>query len=149
MRLIRCSFVLFALIEMISLRETAKAELCKPDGPLLRDKGGNPIWLDTDALVKGATHCVAPRMPALMRQARIQGQVLVDILVDLHGKVSCVQLINGHPMLAASAIDAAKEWTFRPIRKRRQVVSFYGHLSFYFSTGELPKGLNPCLVAHW
>jgi len=137
------------LIEITLLAATAEAELCKADGPLLTDKAGNPIWLDTKALVKRANHCGAPRMPALARQARIEGQVLVDILVNQQGKVACVQLIQGHPMLASSAIDAAKDWAFRPMKKGRQAVSFYGHLAFHFSTGEIAKDENPCTVAHW
>jgi TonB family protein len=113
------------------------------------DKTGKPIWLDTNALLKNATHCVAPQMPALARQARIEGQVLVDILVDREGKVACVHLIQGHPLLAASAIDAAKDWTFGPRKQKGREVSFYGHLRFHFSTGQTAKSENPCTVAHW
>jgi TonB family protein len=134
---------------MTLLATLAQAESCKADGPLLTDKAGKPTWLNTKALVKRANHCVAPRMPTFARQARIEGQVLVDILVDQQGKVACVQLIHGHPMLAGSAIEAAKDWTFRPMKKSRQAVSFYGHLGFYFSTGQIAKGESPCTVAHW
>jgi len=88
-------------------------------------------------------------MPAMARQARIEGQVLVDILIDQRGKVVCVQLTDGHPMLAGSAIDAAKDWTFRPLKQKRQTVYFYGHLRFHFSTRDDMKGENSCTVAHW
>src|SRR3979411_989046 len=67
---------------------------CTPDGPLLIDKAGMPIWLDTDTLLKSATHCVAPQMPALARQAQVDGFVLIDILVDGKGKVACVQVVH-------------------------------------------------------
>jgi TonB family protein len=120
-----------------------------PDGPLLADKAGRPIWFDTETLLKSATHCVAPQMPALARQARIDGFVLLDILVDGKGKVACVQLVHGHPVLAGSAIDAAKEWTFRGRKQKRREVSFYGHLRFHFTTGQTAKNENPCTVAHW
>jgi TonB family protein len=108
---------------------------CTNEGPVLTDSGGEPIWLSTTALLKNATHCIAPQMPALFRQARIEGLVLVDILVDEKGQVACAQLISGHPLVAGSAIDAAKDWTFRPKKQRGRAVSFYGHLRFHFSTG--------------
>jgi TonB family protein len=126
-----------------------QAELCKPDGPVLTDKAGTPTWLATEALLKISTHCVAPKMPALGRQARIEGQVLVDILVDQRGKVACVQLMHGHPMMASSAINAAKDWTFKPQKQENQMVSFYGHLSFHFSTAGYSKDENRCVVAHY
>ena len=122
---------------------------CTSEEPLLADKDGKPIWLNTDALLKSATHCTAPRMPAFARQARIEEYVFVDILVNTKGQVACARLISGLPMLASSAIDAAKDWTFRPMNQNERVVSFYGHLSFHFSTGGNAKNENPCTVAHW
>src|ERR1035437_2828298 len=122
---------------------------CGSDGPLLMRKDGKPRWLDTKALLERATHCVAPQMPAMARQVRIKGQVLVDILVDTKGKVACAKVIIGHPMLIGPAVEAAKDWTFRPKKQNGKVVSFYGHLQFFFSTGGTGKGENPCTVAHW
>jgi TonB family protein len=136
--------------EIISkLSSAAPKGLCASEEPLLADKDGKPIWLNTDALLKSATHCTAPRMPALARQARIDGYVFVDILVNTKGQVVCVRFISGHPMLASSAIDAAKNWTFRPMKQDGKAVSFYGHLSFHFSTGKTAKNENPCAVARW
>ena len=122
---------------------------CTNEGPTLTDNDGKPIWLSSEALLKNATYCIAPQMPALFRQARIEGLILVDILVDEKGQVACAQLTSGHPMLAGSAIDAAKNWTFRPKRQRGRTVSFYGHLRFHLSTGPTSKSENPCTVAHW
>jgi TonB family protein len=122
---------------------------CKVEGPVFVGKSGKAVWLDNGALLKRATHCSSPLLPAMARQARIEGQVLVDILVDRKGKVACARLIVGHPLLAGSAIDAAKDWTFRPMKQNGKVVSFYGHLHFQFSTEQKPKGENPCTVAHW
>lgn len=133
----------------LTLNLSASTEFCASAGPLLTDGKGKPVWLDTDALLKDATHCVAPKMPALARQARLDGYVSVDILVDQKGHVVCVQLINGHPMLVGSAIEAAKDWLFRPKKAKGKRVSYYGHLRFHFSTGKIAKGENPCTVAHW
>lgn len=126
-----------------------RADTCKADGPLLTDKAGNPIWLDTKALIKRSTHCVPPRLPAMARQARIEGQVLLDILVSPEGKVACIQVLKGHPMLIPGAIDSAKEWTFRPMKQKGRAIFFRGHLSFHFSTSGNVKGENPCTIARF
>lgn len=142
-------FVLVMLLALVLTNLGGAVESCTSQGPLLTGKDREPIWLNTDALLKSATHCVAPHMPAMMRQVRIEGVMLVDILVDEKGKVSCVQLINGHPLLESSAIDAAKDWTFRTKKQNGKNVSFYGHLHFYFSTGGATARENPCVVARW
>jgi TonB family protein len=80
---------------------------------------------------------------------RIAGYVMVDILVNDKGHVFCVQRASGHPMLAGSAVDAAKEWTFQPKKQEGSAVWFYGHLRFYYSTEKTKKDKNPCTVAHW
>lgn len=144
------SYALLTVLLALTLKTSrASTEFCASAGPLLTDEKGKPVWLDTDALLKDTTHCVAPKMPALARQARIEGQVLVDLLVDEKGRVACVHLINGHPLIAGSAIDAAKSWAFRPQKQHGKNVSFYGHLRFHCSTGTIAKDENPCTVAHW
>lgn len=122
---------------------------CTTDQPLYADRDGKPIWLNTNSLLKMANHCSAPKMPALANQARIEGDVFVDILVNDKGRVQCVRQVSGHPLLTSSAMNAAKDWTFHPIRRDGKAVWFYGHLRFHFSTGEIKKDENTCTVAHW
>jgi TonB family protein len=140
-------FLLTVTLSLASISDST--ESCKSDGPLLTNEDGKPIWLNTDALVKSAVHCVAPQWPALARQAEIEAQVLVDILVNQEGRVICVHLINGPPLLASSATDAARNWVFKPKKLKEKPVSFYGHLSFFYSTRGAPVEQNPCTAAHW
>lgn len=53
---------------------------------------------------------VKPEYPALSRQARIQGTVMLQATI---GKVQNLRVINGHPMLTATAIAAARQWLYR------------------------------------
>ena len=57
---------------------------------------------------------VPPEYPAVPKRARIQGTVVLRIDVDKAGNVSNIQLISGHPMLAPAAIDAVKQWKYKP-----------------------------------
>lgn len=118
---------------------------CTTDRPLYANRSGKPIWLNTDSLLKRATHCEAPTMPVLAHQLRIAGHVSIDILVNDTGKVFCVQRVIGHPMLAGSATDATKKWTFMPKRQNGRNVWFYGRLRFRFSGGNATT--KSCVVA--
>lgn len=57
---------------------------------------------------------VNPTYPPLARQARIQGTVILQALISKEGNITNLQLISGHPMLAPSAIEAVKQWKYRP-----------------------------------
>jgi protein TonB len=55
-----------------------------------------------------------PVYPPLARQARIQGNVVLHAIIDKDGKVSELQVISGHPLLVQSALEAVKNWRYRP-----------------------------------
>jgi protein TonB len=57
---------------------------------------------------------VNPVYPPLARQARIQGVVLLQAQISKSGDIENLQLISGHPMLAPAAIEAVKQWKYRP-----------------------------------
>jgi TonB family protein len=57
-------------------------------------------------------HKVQPEHPG--DAARIQGKVLLSATIDKEGNVANLRLISGHPMLAPAAIEAVRQWKFRP-----------------------------------
>jgi protein TonB len=57
---------------------------------------------------------VQPNYPPLARQARIQGSVLLQAEISKDGTIENLHLISGHPMLAPSAIEAVKQWKYKP-----------------------------------
>jgi protein TonB len=57
---------------------------------------------------------VPPTYPPLARQARIQGTVILQATISKEGAIENLQLISGHPMLAPAAIEAVKQWKYKP-----------------------------------
>jgi TonB family protein len=57
---------------------------------------------------------VPPIYPPLARNARIQGSVVMKALINQTGDVVSLELISGHPMLAPAALDAVRQWKYRP-----------------------------------
>jgi protein TonB len=57
---------------------------------------------------------VQPNYPPLARQARIQGTVVLQAQISKDGSIINLQLISGHPMLAPAAIEAVKQWRYKP-----------------------------------
>jgi protein TonB len=57
---------------------------------------------------------VQPNYPQLAKQARIQGSVVLQAEISKDGTIQNLQLISGHPMLAPAAIEAVKQWRYKP-----------------------------------
>ena len=57
---------------------------------------------------------VPPEYPPDAKEQRIQGVVVLSVIIDTEGSVANVQLIVGHPLLAPAAIDAVKQWKYKP-----------------------------------
>ena len=57
---------------------------------------------------------IQPNYPPLARQARIQGSVLLQAVISKDGAIENLRLISGHPMLAPAALDAVKQWRYKP-----------------------------------
>lgn len=57
---------------------------------------------------------VEPVYPVIAMRARIEGTVQLRAVISKQGTIENLQLINGHPLLVQSAMDAVKQWRYRP-----------------------------------
>ncbi len=57
---------------------------------------------------------IQPTYPPLARQARVQGVVVLHIIVDESGNVREADIISGHPLLEDAAVAAVKQWKYSP-----------------------------------
>lgn len=55
-----------------------------------------------------------PTYPRLARQARIQGAVVLQAVISREGTIEKLQVLSGHPMLVQAAVDAVRQWRYRP-----------------------------------
>lgn len=49
-----------------------------------------------------------------MEKLNIQGKVVLAVRLSTEGKVESIKVISGHPMLVQAAIDAVKQWEYKP-----------------------------------
>ena len=57
---------------------------------------------------------VQPTYPPLAKQARIQGTVVLQAVIGKDGSIQNLHAVSGHPMLIQSAIDAVRQWKYKP-----------------------------------
>ncbi|MFN0087686.1 MAG: TonB family protein, partial [Blastocatellia bacterium] len=81
-----------------------------------------------------------PVYPAAAKSARVNGPVQVRIVVDEAGKVAEASVISGHPLLRDAALQAARQWQFKPTELSGRPVRAQGVVTFNF---DLKVGASP------
>ena len=82
----------------------------------------SPVLVTTEDMRDRLVYKVAPVYPPLARQARIQGTVILRIIINKLGEVRDTQLVNGHPMLSPAAVEAVKRWRYIPYESDGETV---------------------------
>lgn len=78
---------------------------------------------------------VKPQYPPLAVQARIQGTVVLQAVIGKDGTVQDLRLISGHPMLAPAAIEAVRQWRYRPYLLNGEPVEVDTQINVNFTLG--------------
>ena len=92
---------------------------CIPDGPAEL----SPV--DTKAKL---IHMIPVSSGMLSHLRMGNAIVVVKIRIDEDGRVGCMTLVAGHPIVAAAVIDSVKQWRFRSPAVRDRPRSVWGRL---------------------
>ena len=91
---------------------------------------------------------VNPLYPPIARQARVQGAVVLKALIAKDGTITNLELISGHPMLAPAAIDAVKQWRYRPYLLNGEPVDVETQIQVNFTlSGDSPPAQGSTAVS--
>lgn len=78
----------------------------------------------------------APVYPPLARQARIQGVVQIDAVLDEQGHVAEMKIVSGPPLLYQAAEDALKKWKYEPTYLNDQPIAVQMIVNITFVLGQ-------------
>jgi protein TonB len=74
-----------------------------------------------------------PAYPTLARQAHVQGLVVLDVDISKGGSIESLRTISGHPMLVPAAIEAVKQWRYKPYLLNGEPVSVETRVTVSFN----------------
>ena len=57
---------------------------------------------------------VIPMYPSMAKAARISGVVRLIGTIGKDGAIQNLEIVSGHPMLARAALEAVRQWVYRP-----------------------------------
>lgn len=78
---------------------------------------------------------VTPVYPSLARQARIQGPVVLEATIGRDGTIQNLHALSGHPLLIQSAIEAVKQWRYKPYLLSNEPVDVETQITVNFTLG--------------
>jgi TonB family protein len=76
---------------------------------------------------------VQPVYPPLARQANVRGMVVLDADISRDGAVEALRMVHGHPLLVPAAIDAVKQWRYKPFMLNGQPTPISTQISVNFN----------------
>jgi len=76
-----------------------------------------------------------PIYPPIARQARIQGSVILAATISKNGTIENLRLVSGHPMLVPAAMDAVRQWKYKPYMLNGDPVEVDTQITVNFTMG--------------
>ena len=77
-------------------------------------KTTGPVAVKPEIMQKQILHKVPPVYPEEAKKERIQGQVELDAVIGKTGDVEELKAVSGPKELQQSALDAVRQWTYKP-----------------------------------
>ncbi len=81
-----------------------------------------PIFVSMGAQEAMLVRRVEPVYPTWARQVHVSGTVELRAIIAKDGSVINLEVISGHPMLVRAAVDAVRQWHYRPTLLNNQPV---------------------------
>lgn len=102
----RFQFVIEPSVEILT-----KSESSTPSREAIRPR---KLRLSSGVADANLIHKVQPEYPQEAKADHIQGDVVIQCLIGKDGSIVNSRVVSGHPLLARSALDAVRQWKYRP-----------------------------------
>jgi periplasmic protein TonB len=77
-----------------------------------------------------------PPYPPLAKQARIQGVVRLNAIIGKDGLIQNLQVVSGHPLLVPAALEAVKQWQYKPTLLNSEPVEVVTQIDVNFTLSQ-------------
>ena len=102
-------FLLVVFLAALACKMTAQS-----DPPQAQSNASRQVEVPEGTSQGLLVYKVQPPYPPLARQARVQGSVVLQALIGKDGTVEELTVTSGHPLLMQAALDAVKQWRYKP-----------------------------------
>jgi periplasmic protein TonB len=86
----------------------------KPPSPPTPTRPATPLKISGGVSQGLLIQQVRPVYPPIAVMGRIQGAVVLNAVISRSGAIENLRVLSGHPLLVAAALDAVRQWRYRP-----------------------------------
>jgi TonB family protein len=79
---------------------------------------------------------IEPRYPILAIQTRTEGTVRLRAIISREGRITSLEVLSGHPLLVQAALDAVRQWRYRPTLLSGEAVEVETFVTVFFRLGQ-------------
>jgi protein TonB len=95
-----------------------------------------PMTVGGDVQAAKLLKKAVPVYPPLARQARVSGTVQIIGVIAKDGTIQQLQVVGGHPLLVKAAVDAVRQWIYRPTLLNGQAVEVIAPIDVIFTLSQ-------------
>jgi len=103
--------------------------------PIVHVAPKGPALVSSGVMAGQLIYKVTPVYPAIGRAVRVEGTVVLEAMISKTGTIENLRVASGPPMLQQAAIDAVKQWRYRPYLLDGQVVEVETTVNVVFKLG--------------
>ncbi len=79
---------------------------------------------------------VPPIYPPEAKDSKIQGTVILHVIIGTDGSVQQLAVVSGHPVLLPAAIEAVSHWRYQPVTLNGELVEVDTQINIIFSLAQ-------------
>lgn len=91
-----------------------------------------PLPIGGDVKTAKLISSVPPIYPGIAKSQRVSGDVRVDALIDVNGRVTTMKVISGPTLLHQAAMDALRQWKYQPAMLDGKAVPMHLNVTLQF-----------------
>jgi protein TonB len=104
-------------------------------GPPPPPKAASRIRVGGNVQAAALVNKVTPQYPPIAKTAHVAGTVILHAIIAKDGSIQELQYMSGPPLLMKSAMDAVREWRYKPTMLNGDPVEVDTTISVVFSLG--------------
>jgi len=95
-----------------------------------------PLKLSEGILQAQLISRIEPQYPSIAVQTRTEGTVRLRAIISRDGRITSLDVVSGHPFLVKAALDAVRQWRYRPTMLNGEPVEVETSITIIFRLRE-------------
>ncbi|HKS82683.1 MAG TPA: TonB family protein [Candidatus Acidoferrales bacterium] len=135
MRLAKIAVCLLALLPVSAVAQDQSSSQSAPAASAPSQNAAKTIRVGGSVMQAQLLKMVQPVYPDAVKEAHISGTVVLHATVGTDGKIEDLNVITGPPLLVQPAVEAVRQWEYKPVLLNGQAVRVDTAISVVFTLG--------------